>query len=58
MSNETLPKFMFLQEDSEQMRDKRIQTIQSYKETGDGEVERIREKRINNTIPTEHQPYS
>jgi hypothetical protein len=49
---------MFLHEDSEQMRDKRIQTIQEYKEGANGQVERIRQKRIHNTIQTSHQPNS
>lgn len=33
MSAESLPKYMFLHEDSEQMKDKRIQTIAYYDES-------------------------
>lgn len=33
MSVESLPKYMFLHEDSEQMKDKRIQTVAYYDET-------------------------
>jgi hypothetical protein len=58
MASESLPKFMFLHEDSEQMKDKRIQTIRAYEEGEGGAIERKAYKRIHNTIPTHQKPSS
>lgn len=55
---ESLPRFMFLHEDSEQMKDKRIQTIAYYDENGQGVVEKKFRKRVHNTIPIVFPPYS
>ena len=57
MANESLPKFMFLHEDSQEMNDKRIRTIQTYREAGD-KTEKVAVKRVHNTIPTTHKPNS
>lgn len=57
MSAESLPKYMFLHEESEQMKDKRIQTISYYDETEKG-VEKKIKKRIHNTIPLKAPPHS
>jgi hypothetical protein len=48
---------MFLHEDSEQMKDKRIQTISYYEDT-EGRVEKKFKKRINNTLPLKAPPHS
>jgi hypothetical protein len=57
MASESLPKFMFLHEDSPEMNDKRIRTLQTYKESGD-KAEKVAVKRVHNTIPTSYKPNS
>ena len=58
MASESLPKFMFLHEDSQEMTDKRIRTLQTYKEINDNKVEKVLTKRVNNTISTPLKPNS
>jgi hypothetical protein len=57
MASESLPKFMFLDEDSQEMNDKRIRTLITYKEH-ETKVEKIPVKRVHNTIPTAYRPNS
>lgn len=57
MATESLPKFMFLHEDSQEMNDKRIRTLLTYRET-DGKPEKVSIKRVHNTIHTPYKPNS
>ena len=57
MASEPLPKFMFLNEDSQEMSDLRIRTQITYKEH-DKKAEKIPVKRVHNTIPTAYKPNS
>lgn len=57
MSVESLPKYMFLHEDSEQMKDKRIQTATFYEDV-EGRVEKRYKKRVNNTFPLKKPTHS
>lgn len=55
--SDTLPKFMFLHEDSEPMHDKRVQTITRYTDVN-GKTEKEQIKRMHNTQKSSITPYN
>jgi len=57
MASDPIPKFMFLDEDSQEMNDKRIRTVITYKER-ENKIQKIPIKRVHQTIPTIYRPNS
>jgi hypothetical protein len=54
----SLPKFMFLHEDSEQLHDKRVQTHTYYDENSANPTEKLKKRKITSTFPLASTPYN